>query len=80
MPLAQTIGKPYAGNPHVRFDEGLLVRASRTADWGLLLHRLDGRGSAFTQKSLGAGRSDRMKNAAQAGDTAWGWGPPRAFR
>jgi hypothetical protein len=29
-------GKPYAGNPHVRFDEGLLVRASRTADWGLL--------------------------------------------
>src|SRR6266851_4833572 len=29
-------GKPYAGNPHVRFDEGLLVRALRTADWGLL--------------------------------------------
>ena len=29
-------GKPYAGNPHVRFDERLLARASRTAGWGLL--------------------------------------------
>jgi len=28
--------KPYAGNPHVRFDEGLLARASCTAGWGLL--------------------------------------------
>jgi len=45
-----------------------------------IIHRPNGRGSAFTQKSLGAGRSDRMKNAAQACDTAWGWGPPRAFR
>jgi hypothetical protein len=31
-------GKPYAGNPHVRFDEGLLARAPRTAGWGLLHH------------------------------------------
>jgi hypothetical protein len=31
-------GKPYAGNPHVRFDEGLLARALRTAGWGLLHH------------------------------------------
>ena len=31
-------GKPYAGNPHVRFDEGLLARASCTAGWGLLHH------------------------------------------
>jgi len=29
-------GKPYAGNPHVRFDEGLLARAFCTAGWGLL--------------------------------------------
>ena len=29
-------GKPYAGNPHVRFDEGPLARASCTAGWGLL--------------------------------------------
>ena len=29
-------GKPYAGNPHVRFDEGPLARAFRTAGWGLL--------------------------------------------
>jgi hypothetical protein len=36
MPHVKTIGKPYAGNPHVRFDEGLLVRACLTADWGLL--------------------------------------------
>src|SRR5687767_14682059 len=28
--------KPYAGNPHVRFDEGPLARASCTAGWGLL--------------------------------------------
>jgi hypothetical protein len=31
--------KPYAGNPHVRFDEGLLARASCTAGWGLLDRR-----------------------------------------
>jgi hypothetical protein len=29
-------GKPYAGNPHVRFDERLLARAFCTAGWGLL--------------------------------------------
>ncbi len=29
-------GKPYAGNPHVRFGEGPLARASCTAGWGLL--------------------------------------------
>jgi hypothetical protein len=28
--------KPYAGNPHVRFDERLLARASCTAGWGPL--------------------------------------------
>ena len=33
-------GKPYAGNPHVRFDEGPLARASRTAGWGLLHPRV----------------------------------------
>lgn len=32
-------GKPYAGNPHVRFGEGLLGRTSRTAGWGLLNRR-----------------------------------------
>jgi hypothetical protein len=35
-------GKPYAGNPHVRFDEGLLARALRTAGWGLLHHQESG--------------------------------------
>jgi hypothetical protein len=44
--------KPYAGNPHVRFDEGLLARTSCTASWGLL-NRLNqtlsvGRPSQFT--------------------------------
>ena len=34
----------------------------------------------FVKKSLGAGRSGRTKNAAAAGDTAWGWGPRAAFR
>ena len=34
-------GKPYAGNPHVRFGEGPLARASCTAGWGLL-NRLGG--------------------------------------
>jgi hypothetical protein len=29
-------GKLYAGNPHVRFDEGPLARAPCTAGWGLL--------------------------------------------
>jgi len=32
----KTIGKPYAGNPHVRFDEGPLVCTLCTTDWGLL--------------------------------------------
>jgi hypothetical protein len=36
MLYVKTIGKPYAGNPHVRFDEGPLARASCTAGWGLL--------------------------------------------
>jgi hypothetical protein len=31
-------GKPYEGNLHVRFDEGLLARTIRTAGWGLLHH------------------------------------------
>jgi hypothetical protein len=35
-------GKPYAGNPHVRFDEGLLARALRTAGWSLLHHQTVG--------------------------------------
>ena len=35
-------GKPYAGNPHVRFEEGLLARALRTAGWGLLHHQTAG--------------------------------------
>ena len=29
------------------------------------------------RKAFGAGRCDRTKNAAQANDRAWGWGPPR---
>src|SRR5688500_3654051 len=35
-PLTKPKQKPYAGNPHVRFDEGLLARTSCTAGWGLL--------------------------------------------
>jgi hypothetical protein len=29
-------GEPYAGNPHVRFEEGPLVQAIRTLVWSLL--------------------------------------------
>jgi hypothetical protein len=28
MPHEKTIGKPYAGNPHVRFEEGELVKVT----------------------------------------------------
>src|SRR6266567_4312216 len=61
-------GKPYAGNPHVRFDEGLLARALRTAGWGLLHHRRrrlrpsrSGRLRTYVRCSLGAGFSPRRR-------------------
>jgi len=34
--LDERRGEPYAGNPHVRFEEGPLARVLRTAGWGLL--------------------------------------------
>jgi len=34
--LQETVGKPYAGNPHVRFDEGELVTVTMVK---LLRHR-----------------------------------------
>ena len=43
--------KPYAGNPHVRFDEGPLARASCTAGWGLL-DRLRGSSTSKLAQSL----------------------------
>ena len=51
-------GKPYAGNPHVRFDEGLLARALRTAGWGLLHHQNGARDQAAR------GRSGRTPGSA----------------
>jgi hypothetical protein len=32
---------------------------------------------SFAKKTVEAGRFDRIKNASQASDKAWGWGPPR---
>lgn len=57
-------GKPYAGNPHVRFDEGLLARALRTAGRGLL-HR-DGRtrSEAVPPDGAAVGReTERVRSA-----------------
>src|SRR5687767_9852195 len=54
-------GKPYAGNPHVRFEEGLLARALRTAGWGLLHHHTVGcgrRGAGTSWRTAGS-RSSR---------------------
>jgi len=50
-------GKPYAGNPHVRFEEGLLARALRTAGWGLLHHHAvgcDRRGAGISGRTAGS--------------------------
>jgi hypothetical protein len=62
-------GKPYAGNPHVRFEEGLLARALRTAGWGLLhrytVHR-DRRGSGTSSRTAGSRSSSTSSTTLAA--------------
>src|SRR5260370_5793468 len=63
-------GKPYAGNPHVRFGEGPLARASCTAGWGLL-NRLGCAPKWRLPSEMKGGHpeEDRVKQGAKA--PAW---------
>ena len=68
-------GKPYAGNPHVRFDEGPLARACRTAGWGLLHHCQDFRPETCCSANRSTARENaspgRGHSAGQVRDLAW---------